>query len=206
MNFSKPNPGSITYMPGLLQQYSSDRKAGTINRRVGGNPEPVGATLDMVILEHYGPFTADLFAQDKEDTWISLGFVDPSNIVSVMLLNSGTTESIRAWIEFAASLNFYSVEIEEVITTISFRPFKSGRGNAYKFTYREAKGKDEKSRMELIQNWYNETKPILIHPAIPREVGIPLLDAAGCSPAEIASIGFRSLPSDSTIEVSGEIA
>lgn len=198
---AKETKDTITYNPEFLRRYSTDRKEGCVKRRSGGLAESVGNTFDMVLCYVSSPFESQMFAQKDRitgqpiiDTWVCLGFLDPHNTASVMMLNNGKTESLRPLFEYLLDTEQNGYGYGELITTLGFRPYSSGLGYALTFKGREPKGKEEQGRMELIKQWYETVQPILIENSIPDHIGKGLLAIAGYEDEQIASVRF-SLPS-----------
>lgn len=187
----------INWTPGMPRRYSSDRKEGCIKRRSGGETYNEGRSLDMVVVLPLPLFTGQMFNQvtldgsPKIDTWASIGFVDIQNTPSVIMISDGTTEALRPWLEYQQDMESSGIPIGSVITTLSFRPFKNGRGHSYVFTFRNAKTKEEKNKIALVEEWMMKDEPIVYEPTIEPYIIKRLLKQMGFSEAEIATSSPR---------------
>ena len=181
----------INWTPGMPRRYSPDRKEGCIKRRSAGELYNEGRSIDLIVLLPLPIFSACMYDQTnpdgspKYDTWSSLGFLDARNSPSVIMLSDGTTEALRPWMEFQQDLEADNIPIGSVITTMSFKPFKSGRGHSYVFSFRYPKSKEEKDRMALIEAWYQAENPIVYEPNIPVQVLTGLLKRMGYDESDI---------------------
>lgn len=191
---------TIIYNPEFLRRYSTDRKEGCVKRRSGGLAEIVGTTFEMVLCYVSKPFETQMFGQKDRitgqpitDMWVCLGFLDPNNTASVMMINNGKTENLRPLFEYLLDTEQDGYGYGELITTLGFRPYSSGLGYALTFKGREPKGKEESGRMQLIKEWYEAVQPVLIESSIPEHIGKGLLTIAGYEQSQIDSVRF-SLP------------
>lgn len=204
----------FTYAPGMFRRYSTHRKDGVIQKRSSGAAHTLGTSLDMVILTATNVFNACMFQQRDQitnqprfDNWIALGFVDTSNTASVLLLNSGTTDALRPFLEYQMDLASEGLSLGEVVTTLGFKPFKSGRGYTYSFQYRNSK-KEDREWITKIQDWYWQRMPVIIEPTLPADVLDNYLKVNRYSDAQIAEFqGARTTAMQTVVDSeTGEIS
>lgn len=114
-----------------IQRYRFNRASGQIYR-IHESPfrlEELGERLDTIILHATPPVRGEPFANMSEQDWIGLCFLDPEFNWSFTLLNSGKSQALNSFLNYAAEC-----ELSSVLTRISLIPQTSRRGDRW-FAY-----------------------------------------------------------------------
>lgn len=187
----QPREG-ILYNQGAERKYRFNRKEGKIFLDLVSTLQPIGSSLDTLVLQHFG-FSASLFNMPFQN-WVMLAFVDSNDVVSIGYLNSGSTDATRAWDAYVLNLESQSTPLATVITTISFQQeFSKSTGNSwfnYKFESKPRKTEKEIRQFEQAKAFMMEYQPVLIDRNLDKEIAESLfLSATGATrelkPAEV---------------------
>lgn len=173
------NGFTIEKRDGIIWRASNERKY-RFNRKemkvyidLGSSLKEVGESIDVMVLQAFDLGEQELFKLKKQN-WVQLAFIDQYNVVSVGYLNDGDTDATNSWWAYQQYLDDQEMALAEVVTTISFAPYKTQAG-AYKFTARPRKTKEEKNQFELAKSWFLATSPLILDASVPPEVAESIL-------------------------------
>ena len=173
------NGFTVEKRDGIIWRASNERKY-RFNRKdmkvyidLGSSVKEVGDFIDVMILQAFDLGEQELFNMPKQK-WVQLAFIDQYNVVSVGYLNDGTTDATATWWAYQQYLEDQELALAEVVTTISFAPYKT-QASSYKFTARPRKTQEEKSQFELAKTWFFATSPMILDSSVPPEAAERLL-------------------------------
>jgi hypothetical protein len=107
-------------------KYRFNRKDGIIYRDEGNDKLlQVGNDLRMIIVEASKPFWDKPFEHLSAQFWVNLRFIDSHGDYCFAMLNDGTTDALRPWLEYKDLVESKGFELFDVITTISFEQVES---------------------------------------------------------------------------------
>lgn len=133
--------------------YRFNRKTGLVYLEDRyGEPQPVGDSLDLIILHAAPPIHCKPFTHLAQQTWIRLCFLDPKGEWSYGLLGSGESDALKVWNLYLRLLIDRGLKPYSVITRISFEQVGSGDNSFHDFvlSFREGKPGLEARMKQLV--------------------------------------------------------
>lgn len=104
-----------------LRRYRFNRKTGEIYYETKTNKLiSVGSQLKVIILWASEPVWGKPFPHLPAQHWVQLTFLDEQGFWCYGVLNSGITNALYSWVEYRKKIESRSLELFEIITTISF--------------------------------------------------------------------------------------
>ncbi|MEG4286386.1 hypothetical protein QUB68_24965 [Microcoleus sp. A006_D1] len=121
-------------------KYRFNRKLGEIFLDENGELTSVGNNLQIIVLWASEPIWGKPFENMPAQNWIQLTFLAEYGNWCHAVLSDGTTNALERWIEYRKKLEDEAIELQEVITTISFEVIDS-QHQWFDYTFSGIRGK-----------------------------------------------------------------